>query len=331
MAASSSSMTYGSTPAAVTPTYSGFVNGENSSVLNALPTCTTAATPNSPVGTYASTCSGASDPNYAVTYVPGTVVVGASALVISASSGTQTYGTTPSTPTPTYSGFVNGDGPGSLTAVPTCTTTATASSPVGAYATSCSGAVDPNYSISYTQGSDHVVAAPLTVSASSATMVYGGAEADDHPDDHRLRQRRYCVEAGRGAELHDRCRTHQSGRLLQLHLLGGLERQLHGDLHGGNGHGGTGHPDGDRRQPEHDLRWFGTRTHVDHHRLRERTDSRHLRRDRELRRARRPPRRPARRARTRSPVDRAHSAPATMRSCSSPERSPSPVRRRWPV
>ncbi len=175
VAASSSSMTYGSTPAAVTPTYSGFVNGEDSSVLNVLPTSATSATPNSPVGTYPSTCSGASDPNYAISYVAGNVVVGASALVISASSGTQTYGSTPATPTPTYSGFVNGDGPGSLTSLPTCVSTATASSAVGAYATSCSGAVDPNYTITYTQGSDHVVAAPLTVSASSATMVYGGA------------------------------------------------------------------------------------------------------------------------------------------------------------
>jgi alpha-tubulin suppressor-like RCC1 family protein len=174
VAASSSSMTYGSTPAAVTPTYAGFVNGEDPSVLNDLPTCATSATPNSPVGTYPSTCSGASDPNYAISYVPGNVVVGASALVISASSGTQTYGSTPATPTPTYSGFVNGDGPGSLTSLPACVATATASSAVGAYATSCSGAVDPNYSISYTPGSDHVVAAPLTVSASSATMVFGG-------------------------------------------------------------------------------------------------------------------------------------------------------------
>ncbi|HEY4929644.1 MAG TPA: MBG domain-containing protein [Acidimicrobiales bacterium] len=174
VAASSSSMTYGSTPAAVTPTYSGFVNGEDPSVLNALPTCATSATPNSPVGTYPTACSGASDPNYAISYVPGNVVIGATALVISASSGTQTYGSTPATPTPTYSGFVNGDGPGSLASLPTCTATATASSVVGSYATSCSGAVDPNYTISYTQGSDHVVAAPLTVSASSATMVFGG-------------------------------------------------------------------------------------------------------------------------------------------------------------
>ena len=174
VAASSGSMTYGGTPVTITPTYSGFVNGEGPGVLNTAPVCTTAATANSPVGSYGSSCSGASDPDYAVTYVPGTVVVGASSLVVSASSSTEVYGSTPAAVTPTYSGFVNGDGPGSLTSAPTCTASATASSPVGAYATACSGAADPNYVITYVDGSDHVVPAPLTVSASSATVVYGG-------------------------------------------------------------------------------------------------------------------------------------------------------------
>ena len=51
--------------------------------------------------------------------------------------------------TPTYAGFVNGDDASSLTTAPTCSTTATSSSPVGSYPSSCSGAVDANYTISY--------------------------------------------------------------------------------------------------------------------------------------------------------------------------------------
>jgi hypothetical protein len=173
VAASSGSMTYGGTPPTITPVYSGFVNGENSGVLNSLPTCSTAATSNSPVGTYTSTCSGASDPDYSVTYVQGSVVVGTSALVISASSQSRTYGSAGSAITPSYSGFVNGDGPSSLTKAPTCTTAAATSSPVGTYATTCSGAVDANYTISYVAGSVHITAAPLTVTASSTTITYG--------------------------------------------------------------------------------------------------------------------------------------------------------------
>jgi len=175
VAASSASMSYGGTPPTITPTYTGFVNGENAGVLNNAPVCLTTATSSSPVGTYASSCSGGSDNNYAFSYVSGQVVVGPSVLVISASSGTSTYGGSPSAVTPSYSGFVNGDTSASLTTRPTCTSVATAASPVGSYANTCSGASDPNYTIDYVAGSQHVEAASVTVQASSATMVYGGS------------------------------------------------------------------------------------------------------------------------------------------------------------
>ena len=49
----------------------------------------------------------------------GAVVVGSAALVISASSGSMTYGGSVPTITPSYAGFVNGDGVSSLTTPPT--------------------------------------------------------------------------------------------------------------------------------------------------------------------------------------------------------------------
>ncbi len=176
VAASSGTMTYGSTPPTITPTYSGFVDGDGPGVLNSVPSCSTTATSSSPVGTYPSTCAGGSDPDYALSYVPGSVVVGASTLIVTASSGIRTYGSAPARVTPTYSGFVNGDGPGSLATPPTCSSAGTASSAVGSYPTSCSGAVDPNYVIDYVNGQDHVTPAPLNITASSATMTYGGAK-----------------------------------------------------------------------------------------------------------------------------------------------------------
>ena len=63
-------------------------------------------------------------------------------------------GTVP-TITPSYSGFVNGDNASSLSSQPTCSTTATASLPVGNYASSCSGAADSNYTITYVSGLGH--------------------------------------------------------------------------------------------------------------------------------------------------------------------------------
>jgi hypothetical protein len=175
VSASSATMTYGDTPPTITPSYAGFVNGESATALTTQPSCSTTATSSSPVGTYASSCSGASDPNYTISYVHGSVQVTPEPLTITASSASGTYGSTPAAITPSYSGFVNGDSPASLTTQPTCSTTATMSSPVGAYSTTCSGAVGANYTISYSNGTINITAAPLTVAASTASMVYGGA------------------------------------------------------------------------------------------------------------------------------------------------------------
>jgi alpha-tubulin suppressor-like RCC1 family protein len=174
VSASSDSMTYGGTVPIITPSYSGFVNGDNASSLTSAPTCSTTATSSSPVGNYDSSCSGAVDPNYQFNYGPGAVAVGAAALVVTASSGSAVYGSGPPAVTPSYSGFVNGDNASSLSSAPTCSTTATAASPVGNYDTSCSGAVDPNYNITYQDGSVAVTPAPLTITASSGMVAYGG-------------------------------------------------------------------------------------------------------------------------------------------------------------
>jgi hypothetical protein len=73
-------------------------------------------------------------------------------LTITASSATMIYhGAVPAI-TASYTGFVGGDGPSSLTTKPACSTTATSTSPAGTYPSTCSGAADPNYTISYAQG-----------------------------------------------------------------------------------------------------------------------------------------------------------------------------------
>ena len=173
--ASSGTMTYGASPPTIDPSFSGFVNHDSASSLTTLPNCSTDATAASSVGTYSSSCSGAVDPNYTITYVGGNVVVGVAPLVITASSASLTYGASPPSVTPTYKGFVNGDNASSLGTSPTCSTTASPTSPVGNYSTSCSGAADPNYSISYVNGSDVVDPAPITITASSGMAVYGSA------------------------------------------------------------------------------------------------------------------------------------------------------------
>lgn len=59
----------------LTVSYSGFVKGDDASVLTTLPTVTTTATKDSPAGTYPITVSGAAAANYDMTYVSGTLTV----------------------------------------------------------------------------------------------------------------------------------------------------------------------------------------------------------------------------------------------------------------
>jgi MBG domain (YGX type)/Bacterial Ig-like domain (group 3)/Glycine rich protein len=161
--ASSASMIYGGSVPQITSGYAGFVNGDSAASLTSQPTCSTTATSSSPVGVYPAICSGASDPNYTITYVPGTVTILPAPLTITASSASMIYGGSVPQITPGYAGFVNGDTASSLTTQPTCSTTATSSSPVGVYTSSCSSAVDPNYTITYLPGTVRVGAASQTI------------------------------------------------------------------------------------------------------------------------------------------------------------------------
>ena len=79
--------------------------------------------------------------------------------------------------TSSYSGFVNGDTPASLTTQPTLATTAGVSSHVSGspYTITVCGAADSNYSISYVAGALIVTPAPLVITADDQTKAYGAA------------------------------------------------------------------------------------------------------------------------------------------------------------
>jgi hypothetical protein len=171
--ASSPTSIYGSAVPAITPSYSGFVNSDTAASLTSAPVCSTTATSSKPVGSYATTCSGAVDANYTITYSGGTATITPAALTVKASSPTSIYGSAVPAITPSYSGFVNSDSAASLTSAPVCSTTATSSKPVGTYPTSCSGAVDGNYTITYVGGTETTSPASLLVTASSPTSIYG--------------------------------------------------------------------------------------------------------------------------------------------------------------
>ena len=164
---------YGAVLQVLTPSYSGLVNGDTSASLASPPTVSKTASSASHVGSYAINASGASDPDYTITYVPGTLTVIPASLTITANGKTKVYGAGLPTMTASYSGWVNGDSPGSLTASPTLSTTATAAGHLGSYTITASGATSSDYAISYVGGTLTVTPAPLTITADSITKVYG--------------------------------------------------------------------------------------------------------------------------------------------------------------
>src|SRR5262249_22601811 len=95
-------------------------------------------------------------------------------LTITADSKSMVYGASLPALTASYSGLVNNDTPASLTTPPTLATVP-ATSHVGSYAITASGAVDPDYTISYIAGTLTITPATLSVTANDASKVYGSA------------------------------------------------------------------------------------------------------------------------------------------------------------
>ena len=106
----------------------------------------------------------------AATPVSQSFTIGQAPLTVTAPSPKLAYGTVIPALVPTYSGFVAGDTATSLTTAPVCTPTATNHSPVGMYPVTCSGAVDPNYSISYVGGSLGVVVVDRFVTPANTAL-----------------------------------------------------------------------------------------------------------------------------------------------------------------
>jgi hypothetical protein len=166
--------TYGGSPSFTVTGYSGLVNGDTAAVVTgSLTGCVTSLGAGAAPGTYSNTisgCSGLSSPNYTISYADGGVTVSSAPLTITAASPSMTYGGAPPLITPSYAGFVNGDTAASLTTAPACATTATSASPVGSYSSSCTGAADPDYAISYVSGS-------VTVTQAGTALAYTGPQS----------------------------------------------------------------------------------------------------------------------------------------------------------
>jgi hypothetical protein len=164
---------YGAAVPTLTATYTGFVNGDTAASLTNPVALNTSASMSSSVGTYPITASGASSPNYTITFANGTLTVNPAPLTITADNKAKPYGAALPSFTASYNGFVLGEGPSVLTGTLTFMTTATAASPVGTYPITPGGQTSTNYAITYVNGTLTVTRVPLTISADNKTKVYG--------------------------------------------------------------------------------------------------------------------------------------------------------------
>ena len=144
-------------------TYSGFKNGETSSVLTRRPTCSTTAITSSPPGTYDITVSGASATNYDISYVKGTLIVTqADAVIVTARNYTREYGES----NPNFYYDTSG---ATLYGTPNITCSANKYSPVGTYPIKIAQGSVSNYNVTYVNGTLTITKAPLTITAKSYT------------------------------------------------------------------------------------------------------------------------------------------------------------------
>lgn len=173
--AADASRLYGATDPAFTINYTGFINGDNASVLSQVPIATSNATSSSDVGNYAITPANGASPKYDLVYHPGTLTVSKAPITITADNKTGTYGAAVPTLTYTISGLQAGDQASTIDQLPSISTSATSPMTVGNYAITLQNATDNNYTISLVNGQLNVTKALLTYTSQSKAITYGDA------------------------------------------------------------------------------------------------------------------------------------------------------------
>src|SRR5204862_1885514 len=122
-ASSPSDITYGDAAPAVSASFARFGAGTTAVSLSSSEVCGSGHGVGSPVGTYATTCSGAASGNYSISYAPGSFKRSEERRVGTEwSPSGMTYGDAAQAVSASYATFVAGDTADSLTTKPTCGT-----------------------------------------------------------------------------------------------------------------------------------------------------------------------------------------------------------------
>ncbi len=164
---------YGDANPAFESEYSGFVNGEDASVITDHGTYTTDATNKSDVGVYTVSQSDAVAQNYTFTYETGKMTVTKAALTMTANNKRMAYGDMLPNFDATYTGLKNSEAAPAWITEPTFVTTATQASSVGTYPISIQGADPKNYNITCVNGQLSIEKADVTMRANNISRLYG--------------------------------------------------------------------------------------------------------------------------------------------------------------
>ena len=163
---------YGGVQPGLTATYTGLVNGDTAAAIGGLSLATAPAS--SHVGSYVITATGATSGDYTISLHNGNLAVTRASLDITADDKTQVYGGVQPGLTATYTGLVNGDTAAAIGGLSLAT--APASSHVGSYVITATGATSGDYTISLHNGNLTVTRASLDITADDKTQVYGGVQ-----------------------------------------------------------------------------------------------------------------------------------------------------------
>lgn len=151
-------------------TYSGFVNGENASVLGGVPGYGGTAQGATGAGSYVLTPNGLTSTNYAINFNDGTLFINKALLTLRADNKFRFSGDANPPLTFSASGFVGGQTMADLNGSLLLNTPATPFSSVGNYPISISGLSSPNYLIDYADGTMTVASHEIRQAAIIGSM-----------------------------------------------------------------------------------------------------------------------------------------------------------------
>lgn len=156
---------YGGATNTYAPRFAGLVAGDTPDDLDGTLTFTTPATQTSNVGAYTLRGAGVSSGNYVIGYETGTLTITPAPLNITVNDATRRFGAANPIFSATYDGFVLGEGPAVLGGALDFATTATPTSPAGAYTVTASGLTSGNYTLAYLPGTLRISPEPANIAA----------------------------------------------------------------------------------------------------------------------------------------------------------------------